>query len=320
MQINVIDVLLILIFFVGIWSGWRKGFIVGSLGLISWIGSLVIGFFLYPSAAILLSKIFPSPGVWLLPLTFIGIVIISGILLRVLAKQILHTTPATAHHNGANKFLGIIPGAVNGMIWGTIISALLLSLPITNGISAKSRESRIAGSLANEATWLEAKMAPVFDKAVNQTISKLIIRPDPDKIYDLNFTVSDAKVREDLEIRMLEMVNEERAKEGLRPVEADPEMEQVARKHSHDMFSRGYFAHHTPEGISPFDRMTRDKVQFLTAGENLALAQTLHQAHNGLMNSPGHRANILHPSYGRLGIGILDGGFRGLMITQNFRN
>ncbi len=39
-----------------------------------------------------------------------------------------------------------------------------------------------------------------------------------------------------------------------------------------------------------------------------------------LMNSPGHRANILYPEFGRVGIGIMDGGIRGLMVTQNFRN
>jgi uncharacterized protein YkwD len=38
------------------------------------------------------------------------------------------------------------------------------------------------------------------------------------------------------------------------------------------------------------------------------------------MNSPGHKANILRPNYGRLGIGILDGGIHGLMISQEFRN
>jgi uncharacterized protein YkwD len=38
------------------------------------------------------------------------------------------------------------------------------------------------------------------------------------------------------------------------------------------------------------------------------------------MNSPGHRANILNPSFGRVGIGILDGGFYGLMISQEFRD
>ncbi len=38
------------------------------------------------------------------------------------------------------------------------------------------------------------------------------------------------------------------------------------------------------------------------------------------MNSPGHRANILHKDFGRVGIGIMDGGIRGLMVTQNFRD
>ncbi len=38
------------------------------------------------------------------------------------------------------------------------------------------------------------------------------------------------------------------------------------------------------------------------------------------MNSPGHRANVLHASFGRLGIGILDGGYRGIMVSQEFRN
>jgi uncharacterized protein YkwD len=58
----------------------------------------------------------------------------------------------------------------------------------------------------------------------------------------------------------------------------------------------------------------------LNAGENLALAPTLTIAHEGLMNSPGHRANILQKKFGRVGIGVMEGGFHRLMITQNFRN
>ena len=95
---------------------------------------------------------------------------------------------------------------------------------------------------------------------------------------------------------------------------------EVARRHSVDMFARGYFAHDTPEGRDPFERMREANVRFLTAGENLALAPTVQVAHRGLMNSPGHRANILHSQFGRVGIGIMDGGIRGLMITQDFRN
>jgi uncharacterized protein YkwD len=61
-------------------------------------------------------------------------------------------------------------------------------------------------------------------------------------------------------------------------------------------------------------------VQFKSAGENLALAQTMEIAHRNLMNSPGHRANILQTAFGRVGIGIMDGGFYGLMVSQEFRD
>ena len=76
----------------------------------------------------------------------------------------------------------------------------------------------------------------------------------------------------------------------------------------------------TPEGRDPFERMREANVRFLAAGENLALAPTLQIAHTGLMNSPGHRANILQRDFGRVGIGIMDGGVHGLMVTQDFRN
>ena len=119
---------------------------------------------------------------------------------------------------------------------------------------------------------------------------------------------------------MLELINAERSAAGLRPLAADPELTQVAEAHSTDMFARGYFAHVTPEGRDPFERMREAQVRFSTAGENLALAPTLQIAHTGLMNSPGHRANILQPEFGRVGIGIMDGGIHGLMVTQDFRN
>jgi uncharacterized protein YkwD len=132
--------------------------------------------------------------------------------------------------------------------------------------------------------------------------------------------VANPRPRPDLEARMLELLNKERVAAGLKPFAPDPELTEVARLHSADMFTRGYFAHDTPEGRDPFDRIREAKVHFVTAGENLALAPTVQVAHTGLMNSPGHRANILHPQFGRVGIGIMDGGIRGLMVTQNFRN
>ena len=86
------------------------------------------------------------------------------------------------------------------------------------------------------------------------------------------------------------------------------------------MFRRGFFSHYTPEGHSLYDRLHAADVRYLLAGENLELAPTLTIAHNGLIKSPGHRANILQAGFGRVGIGVMDGGRRGLMVTQNFRN
>jgi len=117
---------------------------------------------------------------------------------------------------------------------------------------------------------------------------------------------------------VLVLLNHERTTRGLPALTFNDTARTVARAHSTDMFARGYFSHINPEGKNPFDRMRAGGVKFGSAGENLALAPTLALAHTGLMNSPGHRANILSPNYTTVGIGIVDGGPYGLMVTQDF--
>ena len=114
------------------------------------------------------------------------------------------------------------------------------------------------------------------------------------------------------------LVNAEREKAGLQKLVWDEEMAEVARAHSLDMWRRQYFAHESPEGETPLDRLLEDEIVLERAGENLALARTIARAHKGLMNSPGHRRNILDPTFGRIGIGVIDGGKYGKMVTQNF--
>jgi uncharacterized protein YkwD len=319
MAMNLIDVVLIIIVLLSVWSGWRKGFVIGAFELISWIGTLVIGFLGYKYVAVFLDR-FVSLGVWTLPAAFILTLILARILLSVIINSILKITPYEAHQSLVNRTFGLLPGLVNGAIYATLIAGLLLAFPISDTLSQTTRDSKIASRLAGQVEWFDEKLSPIFDKAISQSMNRLTIQPDSEKSVKLPFTVSSPRVRADLETQMLEMVNEERRKQNLPPLKPDPELTIVARAHSKDMFTRGYFAHITPEGKTPFDRMRAGGVRYLSAGENLALGQTLTICHNGLMNSPGHKANILDKSYGRLGIGILDGGMHGLMVTQNFRN
>jgi uncharacterized protein YkwD len=317
---NWIDLLLILIVLLAVYAGWQVGFIFGLIGLVNWLGSVLLGFLFYPQTARLLEYLFPTIGVWLLPLAFILTILFARFLIGLITNQIATRTSIEANDNFLNHFLGIVPGFINGFIYATVIAALLLGLPLWDSVTSVVQQSGIANQLSSEVEWVDENLSPVFNKAIERTINNLTIHPASNETVKLSFRERNAIVRPDLESKMLELVNEERTNRGLNPLLPDPELTKVARSHARDMFERGYFAHINPEGKTPFDRMREANVQFLTAGENLALAHSLTIAHQGLMNSPGHRANILNPAFGRVGIGILDGGFYGLMVSQEFRN
>jgi uncharacterized protein YkwD len=316
---NWVDIVLVVVVLLAVFAGWHRGFILGSLNLLSWTGSVVIAYLLYPYTANLINSVF-NLGAWLLPVAFLVTALLARVAIGFIVRLILRAVPHEAHPHHANKFLGIIPGAINGWLYAIIVSAMLLSIPLKDSITNEARESRIAGKLALQSEWANRKLAPVFDSAIKQTMSSLTVHPSSGEKVELRYKTNSTRDRPDLEIRMLELVNKERVKVGLKPLKADPEMTRVARAHSKDMFNRGYFAHVNPDGKDPFDRMKDWKIGFINAGENLALAPTLEIAHNNLMNSPGHKANILHKRFGRLGIGVVDGGKHGLMISQEFRN
>lgn len=317
---NWIDFLLLAIILVSIWSGWQRGFLLGSLGLIGWAASVCFGFIFYPYTAKLLEKNIPSIGALALPLALIFTITLVRLVLSFIINAILSTTTARMHRSSLNHAAGMIPGFINGLILTAIAAALLFAFPISKDVSDTARSSVVANTFVMPAEWLNEKISPVFDKAVSQGINKLTVEPKSDEIVTLPFKIAVFKERPDLEAKMLMMVNQERNKVGLQPLAADTALRKVALAHSADMFQRGYFAHLTPEGKNPFDRMREAHVRFSLAGENLALAQTLALAHQGLMNSQGHRENILRTGFGRVGIGILDGGPYGIMISQEFRN
>ena len=116
----------------------------------------------------------------------------------------------------------------------------------------------------------------------------------------------------------MDLVNQERTSRGLNALRVDSTLTDLARAHSLDMIQRRYFSHYTPEGGSVADRADAAGLAYRIVGENLAIAPDLAQAHDGLMQSPGHRENILRPDYTRIGIGIYREEGLGLVITQNF--
>ena len=320
-MLNLVDLLIVLAVAVSAWGGWHRGLVCGLVDLLRWVLSFLAALLAYQPVSVWLMAATGWTEVWSRPLAFIFVMFAMGLLVGLAGRSLLSRIPKETHQTRRNKILGILPGIVSGLVTAAVLAAVMLSLPLSEGIAEQTRESLLANRLAAYTEEIETALVPIFDPAVRQTLNRLTtVEPGSDTKVDLPFRVESAPPRADLEAQMLELVNQERAAAGLGPLEPDPELLEVARSHSADMFARGYFSHQTLEGESPFDRMRDAGVRFRTAGENLALAPTVQIAHRGLMNSPGHRANILRPQFGRVGIGILDGARRGIMVTQNFRN
>ncbi|MEM9577297.1 MAG: CAP domain-containing protein [Pseudomonadota bacterium] len=135
------------------------------------------------------------------------------------------------------------------------------------------------------------------------------------------------------ERQMLELINAERAAAGLNPVALELRLNDSSEVHSRWMLEQNQFSHEGANGNNPGDRMRDANFDFSgnwSFGENIAyqsergapgLEDDVEDLHNSLMNSPGHRANILNPEFEVVGLGIEVGdydGFEAVMVTQNF--
>lgn len=118
---------------------------------------------------------------------------------------------------------------------------------------------------------------------------------------------------------VLSLVNQERSKQGLKPLTLSDKLTSIANTKAQDMAKNGYFSHTSPTYGSPFDMLHEFGVSYSNAGENIAAGQkTPEQVMNDWMNSSGHRANILNKNYTQLGVGYVQGGSYGTEWVQLF--
>lgn len=109
----------------------------------------------------------------------------------------------------------------------------------------------------------------------------------------------------EFQTKVVDLVNAERAKHGLKPVVAKEDLTKVAQVKAQDMYQSRYFSHTSPNYGSPFDMMRKFGISYSAAGENIAMGQkTPEQVMQDWMNSSGHRANILNANYNEIGVGV----------------
>ncbi|WP_257986005.1 CAP domain-containing protein [Bacillus sp. M6-12] len=159
-----------------------------------------------------------------------------------------------------------------------------------------------------------------YDKHQNNTVTSIqIISEELEQQKHDFYTPANNQIKQGFEYQLFDLTNASRVQHGLPILTWNEHVKETARKHSSDMANKNYFNHTNPEGQSPFDRMKEDDIFFSVAGENLAYGQfSSIFAHEGLMNSLGHRENILNKDFEYLGVGVAFNSESHPYYTENF--
>jgi uncharacterized protein YkwD len=320
---NWIDLVIVLIILVEVLLGLRVGFLRGVLDLAMVVAGILAGAADYRIVAEPLGRLFHIEGNAVNVLAFVLVVfVVQGILSLVVAmplRAVLAAIRTLPPARWLDALLGIVPGAGKGVLLASLLVVTAAVLPVGSRVNGAFEKSVLGQALLSRATMVTYRVQNLIGLDIADFTTR--VEPATDATHALPFTVSNglAISRED-EQEMLDLVNQERERHGLASLSSDPLLQEAARDHSREMFELGYFGHDSPVSGSPSDRLDAIGAQYLVTGENLAYSPDVDVAHEGLMNSTGHRANILSSEYRRIGIGVIESPTHGKMFTQEFAN
>ncbi len=317
-QGNWVDLIILLILAYFIIDSWRSEFFIILADFLGFLLSLVISLRAYSFVAGVFRNNFSFPNSVSNALGFFVTAGISEAILAYVFALLLHKIPYKFWKKPWSNIAGLIPSLGQGLILVAFMLTLIVSLPVSPTIKRDVTRSKIGGFLVQKTTIFEAKLNEVFGGLAEDALTYMTVKPGSHESIPLNSELGDLTVDATAESEMFKMVNRERSKAGVSELKWRIELVPVARAHAVDMWTRNYFGHVSPEGKDVGNRLEAAGVSYLVAGENLALAPTLQTAHTGLMNSEGHRHNILDPEFNRIGIGVIDNGIYGKIFVQVF--
>jgi uncharacterized protein YkwD/uncharacterized membrane protein required for colicin V production len=323
-RLNWLDWIVVLLLLVSAVEGTRRGLMLGSLDLLGAAVGVVVAMIVERPVGDAIAARLPAVPAPLAHLgAFLAVLIVVQMLIGATLGRLMFALSRAIDRGPigcADRLLGVAPGLIRGLIVVTLFLLPFALVPLLPAVSEGIEQSTLASRLVAGA--LQAM--PVIEAGLGQDLQGglpgLVVAPPEAATRPLPVGPPVGNLAPDpgAEQHMLDLLNGERASAGLKPLTADARLREIARQHSQEMFALDYFSHTSPTSGSPFDRMHAAGVQFAVAGENLAYAPNVDIAHRGLMNSPGHRANILRPEFGRVGIGVILSGAQGSMFSQEF--
>ncbi len=316
--LNWFDAAIILLVLFFIIEGIRQGFWKSLADFLAFLGAVTLAFLGYQRAAGLIQDSFPIAPSFANAFGFLAVAVLGEVVLNILLLVFVSRLPRKWLVFRGGRTLAALPAAGQALVLAAFFLTLVIGLPLNPQAKKAAMESYLGNAILKHSGRFENSLNRIFGGAVEDTLMYLTVKPQSNERVSLPVEIEELTIDEAAESAIFGLVNEERQKEGLAILEWAPEALPVARIHATDMWQRKYFAHISPEGRDVGDRLETAGVLYFVAGENLALAPTVRLAHNGLMNSSGHRANILHPSFRKMAVGVIDNGIYGKMFVQIF--
>lgn len=315
---NWVDLVIVIVLAYFLSDAWRYGFWVVLADFLGFLVSLITALLGYSYVSAFIQENFSLTRSFT---NAIGFLIIAGITEAILSLFFFNLTrkiPNKFWKKPWSNILATIPALGQGVILISFLLTLTMSLPILPSIKVDINKSKVGGTLLEKTVGLEARVNDIFGGLVEDSLTYLTVPPESQKSITLQVQEYVLSVDETAEKEMLMLVNNERRKIGISELNVREGVVPVARAHAKDMWERNYFGHYSPDGEDVSDRLVKEDISYYLAGENLALAPTVQTAHTGLMNSEGHRRNILDPEFNRIVIGVIDNGVYGKMFVQIF--
>ncbi|MBI4065219.1 CvpA family protein [Candidatus Gottesmanbacteria bacterium] len=320
LPLNWVDWIILAAIFYFLVDGWQAGLVSLVESLLAFLGSLWLSIKYHALVGNFLVEKFGIPQLWSSVVGYIIVGFVADIVIREVLTMLIGKLPKKLVESKTNQWLGSIVSGVNGIILVTFVLLLVTALPIRGTVKNDIRQSTVGKQLLLLANRYAGQVKSTLDEATKEALKFITVQPTSKEriVLDVTPGKNQLSIDNQAEVTMLELLNKEREKVGAPLLVIDSKITQVARLHSRDMFERKYFSHITPEGKDAGDRLQAGGVAYEVAGENLAYAPDVNTAHHGLMNSEGHRKNILDPQFHHIGIGVIDGGVYGKMFVQNF--
>jgi uncharacterized membrane protein required for colicin V production len=319
-----LDVLLIGAFLFLLVRGWYRGFVREGMDLVGLLLGTVLAFRFGPAVGSVIRAMSGSSedasrlagGL----IVFFTVGIGAAIATRVIESK--------ARLPGLN-LVNRAGGAGLAAAWGVFLATLVLTLGVALPLPAAVGDALDGSAVARTLTDPDGAPQQVFNRLAGDRIVAALVNLQ-DVVGERRVIIEGAETLEipaaepsEIERRPGEAVdvydelNRARVDAGVDPLAWSPALAEIGEAHAREMYLEGYFSHLSPHTGTVGDRLADAGITYRVAGENLALAASAEEVHDGLMGSPGHRANIESADFTRVGIGTVRGPL-GLMTVQVF--